>query len=70
MNRKKIEEKEEGKEDVSSVPIKEIISKLIDLQNIADKYHPDTVITHRTVNISNDNVMAYFMNILKHQQKQ
>ena len=31
-----IEEKEENKEDVSSVLMKEMISKLIDLQNFAE----------------------------------
>ena len=54
-----IEEKEEDKEDVSSAPIKEMISKWIYQQGIAEKYNPDTVITNITVNIFNDNVMAH-----------
>ena len=47
-----------------------MISKWIDLQNFAEKYHPDTVITNRTVNILNDNVVAHFRKISRHQQKQ
>ena len=50
--------------------IKEMILIWIYLQNLAEKYHPDTVITNRTVNILNDNVMAHFRNISKHRQKQ
>ena len=66
----KIEEKEEDKFDVSSSLIIEMISKWIDLLNLEEKYHPDIVITNRTVNILNDNVMAHFKKILKHRQKQ
>ena len=71
MNRKKladkIEEKEEDKEeDVSTAIIKEIISKWIDLQNIAEEYHPDTMIKNGAMNIFIDNVMAHFRKILKH----
>ena len=47
-----------------------MISKWIDLQNFEEKYHPDTVITNRTVNMFNDNVMAHFRKILKRRQKQ
>ena len=50
--------KKENEEDVSSALIIEFIFKWIDLQNFAEKYHPDTVITNRTVNIFNGNVMA------------
>ena len=65
-NEKKLADKIEEKEDVSHAPFQEIISKWIDLQNLAEKYHPDTVITNRTVNIFNDNVMAHFIKTLKH----
>ena len=47
-----------------------MISKWIDLQNFAENYHSDIVITNRIVNIFIDNVMGHFMKILKHQQKQ
>ena len=70
MNMKKIEENEEDTEDVSSALIQEMISKRIDLQNFAGKYHPDNVAASRTVNIFNDNAMAHFRIILKHRQKQ
>ena len=65
-----IVENEEDKEDVSNVPIKEIILKWMDQQNLAEIYHRDTVITNITVNIFNDNVIAHFRKILEHQQKQ
>jgi len=65
-----IEEKEEDKENASSALMKEMISKWIDLQNFVEKYHPDTVITNRMVNMFNDNVMAHFRKILKCRQKQ
>ena len=55
----KIEEKEWDKEDVSCTLIIEMISKWIDLQNLVEKYYPDIVITNRTVNIFNDDVMAH-----------
>ena len=58
-----MDDKIEEKEDVSSVLIKDIILKWIDLQNLAKKYHPDTVITNTTVNIFNDKVMAHFRKI-------
>ena len=64
----KIEEKEENR-DVTSAIIKEKISKWIDLKNFTEKYHPDTVITNRTVNIFNDNVMTNCRKVLKHRQK-
>ena len=54
----------DDKDEVSSALIKEMIWKWIDQQNIAEKYHPDTVITNRTVNIFNDNVMAYLRKCL------
>ena len=66
----KIDEKEEDKEDVSGALIKEMISKRIDLQNFAEKYHPDTVVTNRTVNIFNDNMMAHFIKTLQHRRQQ
>ena len=66
----KIHEKEDDIEDVSSALIKEMISKWIDQKNFTEKYHPDTVITSRTVNMFNDNVMAHLRRILKHRQKQ
>ena len=47
-----------------------MISKWIDLQNFVEKYHPDTVITNRMVNMFNDNVMGHFRKILKWRQKQ
>ena len=65
----KIEEKEEDTEDVSCAPIKEMISKWIDLPNFAEEHRTDMVITDRTVNIFNENVMAYFRKILKHRQR-
>ena len=68
-HRKKISDKMEDK-DVSVALINEIISKWIYLQKIAEKYHPDIVITNRTVNIFNDNVMVHVRKILKHRQKQ
>ena len=67
MTLKKIEE---DKDDVSSAVIKEMISKWIDLQNVVEKHRPDTVITNRTVNIFNNNVITHFGNILTHGQKQ
>ena len=56
----KIEENKRIKKMSPSALIKEIILKWIDQQNFPEKYHPDTVITNRTVNIFNDNVMANF----------
>ena len=65
MNRKKTDEKEVDKY-ASSALMKEMISKWIDLQNCR-KISAETVITNRavitnkTVNIFNDNVMAHFI---------
>ena len=63
------EEKDEDKEDVSSALNEEMISKWIDMQSFAEKYHPDTVITNRTVDIYNDNVLVHFRKILRHRRK-
>ena len=35
-----------------------------------EKYHPDTVVANRAVNLFNDNVMFHFRKILQRRQKQ
>ena len=40
------------------------------LQAFVGKYHPDTVVANKAVNLFNDNVMSQFRKILKRRQKQ
>ncbi|XP_043849931.1 zinc finger protein 202-like [Dromiciops gliroides] len=61
---------EEGREEASTVLLKEMCGKWVELQNFVEKYHPDRALTSRNVDLFNDQTMSYFRNILKHGQKQ
>ena len=52
-------DEERTEESIPSASIKEIC-KWGDMQAFVKKYHPDTMVANRTVNLSNDNVMSYF----------
>ena len=41
-----------------------------EVQLFVEKYHPDTVVANRAVNIFNDNAMSHFRKILQRRQKQ
>ena len=59
----------EGRENVPTSLILEICAKWDEVQSFVGRYHPDKAVAIRSINISNDNAMCRFRNILKCRQK-
>ena len=63
-------DEEKTEESIPSASIKDICGKWGDLQAFMKKYHPDTLVANKSVNLFNDNVMSRFRKILQRRQKQ
>jgi len=63
-------DEEEGREDVPTSLNHEICAKWGEVQSFVERYHPAKAVASRSINISNDNAMCHFRNILKRRQKQ
>jgi hypothetical protein len=63
-------EEEEGREHVPTALIFEICAKWSEVQSFMERYHLDTAVTSRSINIFSDNAMCHFRIILKLRQKQ
>ena len=66
----KSSEKEDAREDVSSAVVNDMCVKWGELQAFVEKYHPDTAVANRAINIFNDNVMSHFRKIVQKRKKQ
>jgi hypothetical protein len=58
-------EQEEGRKDVVTSLIREISAKWGEMQSFKERYHSNTAVASRSINISNDNAMCNFRNVLK-----
>jgi hypothetical protein len=60
----------EEEENISTKEIKELCHHWENIEHIVQKWHPNTAVANRSVNLFNDNVMEHFRRILKKRQKQ
>lgn len=63
-------EEEGAKSSISSAEVEELCYVWDRTQAIAKKWHPNTAVVNRSINLFNDNVMAYFKNIQKSHEHQ
>ncbi|XP_023238521.1 tigger transposable element-derived protein 1-like isoform X3 [Centruroides sculpturatus] len=61
---------EEEAKIISSAEIKELCSVWDRTQAIVENWHPNKIVVNRSINLFNDNVMAYFRNIQQSRQHQ
>ena len=47
-----------------------MLGKWGEVQSVIEKYHPDTEVANRAINLFNDNAVFYFRQELKRRQKQ
>ena len=63
-------EEEDSKRNISTAEIKELCYHWEMTQRLAEKWHPNTAVISRSINLFNDNVIDHFKKILKNRQRQ
>lgn len=62
-------EEEVASEDVRNSLMHRVCAKWSQVQRFVERYHPDKPVASDNINISDNNAMSHFRNILKHRQK-
>ncbi|KAF2352777.1 hypothetical protein FHG87_016469 [Trinorchestia longiramus] len=62
-------EEEESKGSISTAEIKELCYHLEKTQRVVEKWHPNTAVVNRSINLFNDNVNDHFRKILRNHHR-